>query len=42
MEKPLPSAWRGMAPSPALEADIRERVAGLEQFCDHVKHHEPG
>lgn len=36
MEKPVQIVWRDMEPSPALETDIREHVAKLETFYDHV------
>jgi ribosomal subunit interface protein len=36
MQQPLQIDWRGMDPSPALEANIRERVDKLETFCDHI------
>ena len=36
MQQPLQIVWRDMQPSPALEADIRERVAKLEQFYDRI------
>lgn len=36
MQQPLQIVWRGMDPSPALEANIRERVKKLETFCNHM------
>ncbi len=36
MQRPLQILLRDLPPSPALEADIRERVAKLEQFHPHV------
>jgi ribosomal subunit interface protein len=36
MQQPLQIVWRGMETSPALEANIRERVKKLETFCDHI------
>ena len=36
MQQPLQIVWRGMEPSPALEANIREWVGKLEKFCDHI------
>jgi len=36
MQHPLQITWRGVPPSPALEADIRENAAKLEQFFDPV------
>ena len=32
MEKPLEITFRGLAPSPAIEANVRERAAKLERF----------
>lgn len=36
MQQPVQIVWRGMDASPALEADIREKVDKLETFCDHI------
>ena len=36
MDSPLQITWRDIAPSPAIEADIREKAAKLELFYDHV------
>jgi ribosome-associated translation inhibitor RaiA/cold shock CspA family protein len=36
MQQPLRMVWRGMEASPALEANIRERVRKLESFCDRI------
>jgi cold shock CspA family protein/ribosome-associated translation inhibitor RaiA len=36
MEIPLQIGFRGMAPSPAVEAHIRERVDGLERYFDRI------
>lgn len=36
MQSPMKIVFRGMEPSPAMEARIRERAARLEQFCDRV------
>jgi ribosomal subunit interface protein len=36
MDIPLQITWRDMPPSPAIEAEIRERVAKLAQFHDHI------
>ncbi|HLK10644.1 MAG TPA: HPF/RaiA family ribosome-associated protein [Candidatus Binatia bacterium] len=36
MEVPLEVRFRNMAPSPALEAAIRERAQKLEEFCDRI------
>ena len=51
MQKPLELTFRHMDPSPAMEAEVRERVEGLERFCADIigcsvvieaphKHHE--
>ena len=53
MQKPLELTFRHMDPSPAMEAEVRERVEGLERFCADIigcsvvieaphKHHEQG
>ena len=36
MEIPLRITFKGLDPSPALEARIREKVAKLERFHDHI------
>jgi ribosomal subunit interface protein len=36
MELPIQITFRGMAPSAALEATVRERASKLEQFHPHV------
>jgi cold shock CspA family protein len=36
MDLPLQITWRGITPSPAVEADIREKAVKLEQFHDHI------
>jgi ribosome-associated translation inhibitor RaiA len=36
MKQPLQIIWRGMETSPALDANIRERVEKLESFCDRI------
>jgi len=36
MEQGLQISWRGVPPSPALEADIREKAAKLEQFFNPI------
>jgi ribosomal subunit interface protein len=36
MQKPLQITYRRIDPSDAIESDIRERVAKLEQFCDNI------
>lgn len=36
MEQPLQITFRNMEPSPAVESNIREKVAKLEQFYDHI------
>ena len=36
MQKPLEITFRHMEPSPALEAEVRERVEKLEKFCDDI------
>lgn len=36
MEQPLQITFRNMDPSPAVENNIREKVAKLEQFYDHI------
>jgi ribosomal subunit interface protein len=36
MDVPLQIRWRGIAPSPAIEAVIRERTNKLESFYDHI------
>lgn len=36
MQSPLNLVFRGMEPSPALEARIRDRVARLERFYDRI------
>ena len=33
---PLQITWRDIPPSPALEADIRQKAQKLEQFSDHI------
>ena len=53
MQKPLEITFRHMAPSPALEAAVRDRAEKLEKFCDQIigcriviesphKHHHKG
>ena len=36
MEKPLEITFRGLAPSPAIEANVRERAAKLERFFTDI------
>lgn len=36
MQKPPEITFRKMDPSPALEADVRERIGKLEKFCDEI------
>ena len=36
MELPIQITFRGMGPSDAVEARIRERAAGLERFYDRI------
>ncbi len=36
MKQPLQVTFRGMKPSPAVEADVRERAAKLEQFYEPI------
>ncbi|TVQ35001.1 MAG: HPF/RaiA family ribosome-associated protein [Geminicoccaceae bacterium] len=36
MQKPLEIVFRHMAPSPALEARVREKVEGLERFAPRI------
>ena len=36
MDLPLQITWRGLTPSEAVEADIRDKAAKLEQFHDHI------
>lgn len=36
MKLPLDLRFIGMAPSPALEADVHERVAHVDRFCPDV------
>lgn len=36
MQVPLEITFRGFPHSDAVEAKIREKVAKLEQFCDHI------
>jgi ribosomal subunit interface protein len=53
MRIPLQLTFRNMSPSPAMEADVREKAEKLEQFCDEImscrvvveaqhKHHHQG
>jgi ribosomal subunit interface protein len=36
MQVPLEITFRNLPPSPAIEADIREKAAKLETFCDRI------
>jgi ribosomal subunit interface protein len=36
MQVPLSISFRNVPPSPAIEADIREKAAKLEEFCDRI------
>jgi ribosomal subunit interface protein len=36
MQSPIKIVFRGMEPSPAVEARIRERASRLDQYCDRV------
>ena len=36
MQTPINISFRGMEPSPALEARVREHVEHLEHFCDRI------
>ncbi len=36
MEKPLQITFKGMAPSPAVEARVRKKIAELERFHDRI------
>lgn len=36
MDKPLEITFRGLAPSPAIEANVRERAAKLERFFTDI------
>ena len=36
MEQPLQITFRDIAPSPALEENIRQRASKLERFYDHI------
>jgi ribosome-associated translation inhibitor RaiA len=36
MDLPLQITWRDIAPSEAVEADIREKAQKLEHFYDHI------
>jgi ribosome-associated translation inhibitor RaiA len=36
MQLPLQITFRGMAPSPAVEAQIRERAGELDRFFDRI------
>jgi len=36
MQVPLRVSFRNMPPSPAVEADIHEKAAKLEEFCDRI------
>ena len=38
MDKPLEITFANMDASPAVEAEIRERVAKLEKICDRIVH----
>lgn len=36
MQLPVQIAFRGMEPSGAIEASVREKVAKLDRFSDHI------
>jgi len=36
MQLPLQITFRGMDPSPAVEARIREKASTLDRYCDHI------
>lgn len=36
MQLPLQITYRGLDPSPAVDADIRDKAAQLDHYCDHI------